>query len=41
VVAAPEPAKPEPVMAAPREPDPAEITAVPPAAPRKGWWRRG
>jgi ribonuclease E len=45
----PEPA-PEPVLAAavaepapasaPREPDPAEITA-PPAAPRRGWWRRG
>jgi ribonuclease E len=48
--AKPEPAKPgpvvamiepEPVAAAPREPDPAEITAVAPAAPRKGWWRRG
>jgi ribonuclease E len=25
---------------APREPDPAEIT-TPPAAPRRGWWRRG
>jgi ribonuclease E len=25
--------------AAPREPDPAEISA-PPAAPRRGWWRR-
>jgi ribonuclease E len=44
---APEPvavaAKPEPVAApepaAPPEPDPAEITA-PPAAPRRGWWRR-
>jgi ribonuclease E len=38
--AAPEP---EPVVTAPpapREPDPAEITA-PPAAARKGWWRRG
>jgi ribonuclease E len=41
VVAMPEPARPEPVKAAPREPDPAEITAAPPAAPRKGWWRRG
>jgi len=43
-VAAPEAATPapapEPVVAAPREPDPAEISA-PPAAPRKGWWRRG
>ncbi|HEX3886747.1 MAG TPA: ribonuclease E/G [Phenylobacterium sp.] len=45
-VAAPEPApepapKPAPKAAAkPREPDPAEISA-PPAAPRKGWWRRG
>jgi ribonuclease E len=44
---APEPApvrEAEPVMAeaasAPREPDPNEITA-PPAAPRRGWWRRG
>lgn len=37
-VAAPEP---EPVAVTPREqPDPAEISA-PPAAPRKGWWRRG
>jgi len=41
----PEP-EPEPVLTeaapapAPREPDPAEITA-PPAAPRRGWWRRG
>ncbi|THD61898.1 ribonuclease E/G [Phenylobacterium sp.] len=35
----PEPA-PKPVAAASREPDPAEISA-PPAAPRKGWWRRG
>jgi ribonuclease E len=35
--AAPEP---EPVVAAPREPDPAEIS-TPPAAPRRGWWRRG
>ncbi len=25
---------------APREPDPAEISA-PPSAPRRGWWRRG
>lgn len=33
---APEPA---PVVVA-REPDPAEIS-TPPAAPRKGWWRRG
>ena len=42
-VAAPEPAAPapEPVALAPRAPDPAEITAAPPAAPRKGWWRRG
>jgi ribonuclease E len=43
-VAAPEAPKPapapEPVAVAPREPDPAEISA-PPAAPRKGWWRRG
>jgi ribonuclease E len=38
----PEPApKAAPKAAAkPREPDPAEISA-PPAAPRKGWWRRG
>jgi ribonuclease E len=36
VEAAPEPA-PAP---APRAPDPAEIS-TPPAAPRKGWWRRG
>ena len=43
----PEPTpRPDPVMAeaaaepAPREPDPAEITA-PPVAPRRGWWRRG
>jgi ribonuclease E len=49
VAAAPEPARepepartPEPVAAAPvaAEPDPAEINA-PPAAPRRGWWRRG
>ncbi|HEY2356801.1 MAG TPA: Rne/Rng family ribonuclease [Phenylobacterium sp.] len=44
VVAAPEPVAPEPepapVMVAPRAPDPAEISA-PPAAPRRGWWRRG
>ncbi|HEV2532854.1 ribonuclease E/G [Phenylobacterium sp.] len=43
-------AVPQPVAAAPapepkaapepREPDPAEISA-PPAAPRRGWWRRG
>jgi ribonuclease E len=39
VEAAPEPA-PKPVAAKPREPDPSEIT-TPPAAPRKGWWRRG
>ena len=32
-------AKPAPVVVA-REPDPAEIS-TPPAAPRKGWWRRG
>ena len=44
---APEPEpEPEPVLvAAPvavaREPDPAEIGAKPPAAARKGWWRRG
>jgi ribonuclease E len=37
--AAPEPT-PAPVAATAREPDPAEISA-PPAAPRKGWWRRG
>ncbi|MDB5497521.1 MAG: ribonuclease [Phenylobacterium sp.] len=37
VVAASEP---EPIAAAPRAPDPAEISA-PPAAPRRGWWRRG
>jgi len=36
-VAEPEPA-PEPP--APRAPDPAEIS-TPPAAPRRGWWRRG
>ena len=39
----PEPAPvavaPEPEPAAPPEPDPAEISA-PPAAPRRGWWRR-
>jgi len=38
------PAMLEPAMAEPapvaREPDPAEITAPPPA-PRRGWWRRG
>ncbi|MFI4950214.1 MAG: ribonuclease E/G, partial [Caulobacterales bacterium] len=42
-VAAVEPPAPEPEpVAAPvaREPDPAEISA-PPAAPRRGWWRRG
>jgi len=42
--AAPEPvlaeAAPEPAPPPPREPDPNEITA-PPAAPRRGWWRRG
>jgi ribonuclease E len=40
----PEPVRePEPAMAdapQPRAPDPTEITA-PPAAPRRGWWRRG
>ncbi|MET0273923.1 MAG: ribonuclease E/G, partial [Phenylobacterium sp.] len=36
IEAAPEPAPPP----APRAPDPAEIS-TPPAAPRKGWWRRG
>ncbi|MES2894528.1 MAG: ribonuclease E/G [Pseudomonadota bacterium] len=36
----PEPA-PAPAVAAVREPDPAEISAKPPAAARKGWWRRG
>jgi ribonuclease E len=44
-VATPEPpaSEPEPVAVAvaPREPDPAEISAGAPAAPRKGWWRRG
>jgi len=49
IAAAPEPPSPEPVapepvaepvVAATREPDPAEISA-PPAAPRRGWWRRG
>jgi ribonuclease E len=39
VAAAPTPAR-ERAAAKPREPDPAEISA-PPAAPRKGWWRRG
>ncbi|MBI1683570.1 Rne/Rng family ribonuclease [Caulobacter hibisci] len=40
-VAAPEPAAVEPEPApAPAEPDPAEIT-TPPAAPKRGWWRRG
>ena len=38
VQAAPEP-RPEP-LAEPAAPDPAEVTA-PPAAPRRGWWRRG
>jgi ribonuclease E len=37
VVAVVEPA---PAAAAPPQPDPAEISA-PPAAPRRGWWRRG
>ncbi|CAN7307796.1 ribonuclease E/G [Phenylobacterium sp. LjRoot219] len=44
---APEPVAAEAVVTAPaaepapvREPDPSEITA-PPAAPRRGWWRRG
>ena len=32
-------AEPEPAPT-PAAPDPAEITA-PPAAPRRGWWRRG
>ena len=37
----PEPAPaPKKKAAAPKEPDPAEIS-TPPAAPRKGWWRRG
>jgi ribonuclease E len=39
----PEASQPEPVLetvAAPAEPDPAEISD-PPAKPRKGWWRRG
>ncbi|MBT9473009.1 MAG: ribonuclease E/G [Pseudomonadota bacterium] len=45
VEAAPEPAAesepaPEPIPVA-REPDPAEISSKPAAAPRKGWWRRG
>ena len=42
-VVAPVVARPEleTVSAAPREPDPAEISAAPAAAPRKGWWRRG
>jgi len=31
---------PEPVVVQLREPDPAEIS-TPPAAPKKGWWRRG
>ena len=40
-VVPPEPVTPpEPVVAVAKEPDPAEISA-PPAAPRKGWWRRG
>jgi ribonuclease E len=39
VAVEPEP-KPKRVAAAPREPDPAEIL-TPPAAPKKGWWRRG
>jgi len=38
IAPAPEP-EPEPVLA-PAVPDPAEISA-PPAAPRRGWWRRG
>ncbi|UTP41503.1 Rne/Rng family ribonuclease [Phenylobacterium sp. LH3H17] len=38
----PEPAPtPAPPVVAVREPDPAEIGAKPPAAARKGWWRRG
>ena len=37
----PEPAPaPKKKAAAPKEPDPAEIS-TPPAAPKKGWWRRG
>ncbi len=42
-IAAPEPAPvaaPEPAPVAAPTPDPAEITS-PPAAPRRGWWRRG
>ena len=40
-IAPPEPApEPEPAVVAPRKPDPAEIS-TPPAAPRRGWWRRG
>jgi ribonuclease E len=37
-VAAVAPPKPAPV---PAEPDPSEISGAPPAAPRRGWWRRG
>jgi ribonuclease E len=40
VKAAAKPKAVKPVPAAPVEPDPAEITA-PPAAPKRGWWRRG
>jgi ribonuclease E len=44
VLAAPEPPAPmalvAPEPAPPAEPDPAEIVA-PPAAPKRGWWRRG
>ncbi|MDO8294876.1 MAG: ribonuclease E/G [Caulobacter sp.] len=40
-VVAPEPTPaPEPVAVKAKAPDPAEIS-TPPAAPRKGWWRRG
>jgi ribonuclease E len=40
VIALVAPASEPPPAPAPRAPDPAEI-AAPPAAPRKGWWRRG
>jgi len=43
VEAQPEPTPPpaiEVLAPAPRDPDPTEITAAP-AAPRRGWWRRG
>lgn len=32
-------AAPEPLVTAPAEPDPAEISS-PPAEPKRGWWRR-